>query len=169
MRYRQRHNLFTCSLLRLLHFFLLHFFHSSVLQHFCVVVRTCRIRCGRARAFYDTFVLERELTGFWTDRGPRHRRVLVLLSNDTFVLLNYLPFSWKRRMFWAMFSYRSPIHGRGTQTFGKKVSWVFLHGYGYYFVFLVFLHFFDFDVFLFFRFRFACSFFFVEFCLLKPL
>ena len=171
MRYRQRHNLFTCSLLRLLHFFLLHFFPfersptllccrenlpdslrtcTRVLQHFCVVSRW-------TRAFYDTFVLVRELTGCWTERGPRHGRVLALLSNDTFVLLNVLPSVFlEGRMFWAMFSYRSPIHGRGTQTFGclltrvgKKVSWTFLQGMGTCtWFFLLFLHFFDFVVFL---------------------
>ena len=55
-------------------------------------------------------------------------------------------------MFWAMFSYCSPIHGRGTQTFGcllTRVSWTFLQGMGTCtWFFLLFLHFFDFVVFL---------------------
>ena len=80
-------------------------------------------------------------------------------------------------MFWAMFSYRSPIHGRGTHTFGclltrvgKKVSWTFLQGRGTCtWFFLLFAHFFDFVVFLVLSLDFACFFSFVEFRLLKPL
>ena len=113
------------------------------------------------------------------DVGPCHGRVLALLSNDTFVLLNVLPSVFlEGRMFWAMFSYCSPIHGRGTQTFGcllmrvgKKVSWMFLQGMGMCtWFFLLFLHFFDFDVFLVLSLLILLVFFsFVEFCLLKPL